>query len=68
MLNKVVFYKNEVIFAAKEEIFSFCNGHPVKRKVTNEHPNRAAINVKDIPTLLDCVPIPSFVTAIPSFF
>ena len=53
MLNVVGFYKNEEIFSAKEDILSFCNEHPVKRKVTCEHPNPAVINVKDNLTLLN---------------
>ena len=46
-------------------MFSFCNDHPAKRKITKQHPNPAVINVKDILTLLDKiegkVSIPSFV-------
>ena len=65
VLNVVGLYKNEVIFAAEKEIFSFCNEHLVKGKVTVEHPNPAVINVEDILTLLDNmegkVPIPSFI-------
>ena len=51
-MNVVGFYKIEVMFTAKKDIFSFCNEHPVKNKVTNEHPNPAVINVKYILTLL----------------
>ena len=68
ILPKVVgFYKNDTISAAKDFFFSFCNEHPVKRKVTTEHPNSVVINVKDILPLLDKiegkVSFPSFVTA-----
>ena len=67
MLNVVEFYENEVFFAAKEDIFSFCNEHPVKRKVTNELLNPAVLYVKDILTLLikvkGKVSIPSLVAA-----
>ena len=48
-------------------MFNFRNEHPMKKKVTNEHPNFAVINVKDILTLCDKiegkVSIPSFVVA-----
>ena len=50
VLNVVGLYKNEVIFAAEKEIFSFCNEHPVRRKVTNKHPNSVVFNAKDILT------------------
>ena len=67
LVNAVGFYTSEAIFAAKEEIFSFSNERLVKRKMTNEQPNPAVMNVKDILTLLDkmegTVPIPSFVAA-----
>ena len=67
VVNAVAYYTGEVIFSAKEIIFSFSNERAVKRKVTNEHPNPAVMNVKDILTLLDKmegkVPIPSFVAA-----
>ena len=65
VVNAVAFYTGEVIFSAKEIIFSFSNERAVKRKVTIEHPNPAVMNVKDILTLLDKmegkVLIPSFV-------
>ena len=67
MLYIVGFYKNGVIVAAKEEIFSFCNEHPVERNMMNEHSNPAVINIKDILTILDNkegkISIPSFVAA-----
>ena len=67
LTNVVGFYSGEAIFVAKEEIFSFSNERLVKRKATNDHPNPAVMNVKDILTLLDkmegTVPFPSFVAA-----
>ena len=67
VMNVVGFYKIEVMFAAKKDIFSFCNEHPVKRKVTNELLNPAVLYVKDILTLLikvkGKVSIPSLVAA-----
>ena len=64
LTNVVGYYTGEAIFAAKEEIFSFSNERLVKRKMTNDHPNPAVMNVKYILTLLDkmngTVPFPSF--------
>ena len=66
-MNVEGFHNNEVMFAAKDEIFSFYNEHPVKRKVKNEHPYPAVNNDKDILPRLDNmegkVSIPSSVAA-----
>ena len=48
LVNGVAYYRGEAIFDAKEEIFSFFNERLVKRKMTNDHPNPAVMNVKDI--------------------
>ena len=67
ILNAVGFYTNEVIYSAKEEIFSLCSERPIRRKATQEVSNPAVSNIKDILDLLDKVEgqtsLPSFVAA-----
>ena len=65
ILNSVAYYSSEVVYAAKEEIFSFCDERPIKRKASAEYPNPAVANVRDILNLLDKVEgkisLPTFV-------
>ena len=67
MVNVAGFYTIEVIFTAKENIFSFLNEYQVKRRVTYEHQNLTVIIVNDIRTIIDKmegnVSIPSFKAA-----
>ena len=53
ILNCTGFYKPEVIFAAKETLFSHFNEHPTKRKATANNPTPAVVNIEDILHRLD---------------